>query len=61
MDTKKIAEIIYYWLDKLDDKKKLGVELDTISMDNLTSDRIFLQTSDKKKFQIIVTPTDVDM
>lgn len=60
MDTKKIAEIIYYWLDKLDDEKKLGVELDTISMDNLTREQIFIETKEHKKFQIIVVPTEMD-
>ena len=60
MNAKKITEIIYHWLDKLDDKGKLGVKLDTICMDHHTGDQIFLQTSDRKKFRIIVVPTEMD-
>lgn len=58
MNAKKITEIIYNHLDKLDTTRKQ--ELATLYLDHLTGQQIFIETKEHKKFQIIVVPTEMD-
>ena len=56
MTAKRLAEIIYQYLDST---KKL--DIDTLYPDRLTGQQIFIETKDRKKFQILIVPTEMEL